>query len=806
MSKQYSSNDSSIVDNDGWQIAGKKNRKSPKHSGSSNNSPVTSSPRSRSTSTSPNVEYDSSYFEETKVNSSTSNHFKGKSQTSSGFFKSKYTNRPAYNNNNNNNRSRPKVPFYQCRDKEFIALIENNTLNSENINAYLDEIHNHDDLKTLSKNEYNAAIYDTLDKLLYSSIRRIYLRKNCILKYAELIKSIIDRLAEKKTEIEQTRKILGLNKIKNYNEASALMWLDDDVDFGIISMLLRYLFNKLYIHPFKPNSEGENLFNSLIVKFKTGNMSNEIFTQRYNLLLKTINSPQRSLIIQGVLNMLTDSLANNSAAMIKFKMLFLVNPEVFIRETLQHFIKTSNVAKVSATKYQGAVQYFRGKDDSNNSNNKGDMIRYADPMEIIYIPRFIEILENLFEDNCENESYCNIVNDLGLLPLFKNAVVPDRKLFFAMINDTIIKFCDPEDSSCILSGRIVNASPEIKEEEEEEDDESKQQTVNKTKNQLLAMAYLSSQLDKLNLCPGLINNVVGYYSNNSNIDDNSCLELCISALKFKPFEKEFYIKLLADRNSISSSNLHFVADIFEYQTIPVYAFGKPTIELLVECLQGSKTLQTETEQKIPVVKSNQIMSKSNQIASKSKKKRRTRAERSKASDNGFTDNSNKKITSSNTVPLPQIPLPSPVRISYSAPSTPANIITPLRDSKSIEFFSVSRFDDKVLVRDYEDILKDALYTLEGQLKSKSSSTVFKEVFDEVLDKSRNPSIVQKHVVGMIREIVRTIIDGGDTSKEDIQRLVEEAAEIVEEKKDELACVSVNYETIKKDITSYLNSK
>jgi hypothetical protein len=731
---------------------------------------------------------------------STSNGYKGKSLTS-GFFKNKFSNRPAYNNNNNNNnnnnRSRPKAPFYQCRDKEFIALVENNTLNSDNINAYLDEIHNHDDLKTLNKNEYNAAIYDTLDKLLYSSIKRIYLKKNCILKYAELIKSIIDRLAEKKTEIEQTRKILGLNKIKNYNEASALMWLDDDIDFNIISMLLRYLFNKLYIHPFKPNSEGENLFNSLIVKFKTGSMSTEIFTQRYNLLLKTINSSQRSLIIQGVLNVLTDSLANNSVAMIKFKMLFLVNPEVFIRETLQHFIKTSNVAKVSASKYQGAVQYFRGKDDPYNSNNKDDMIRYADPMEIIYIPRFIEILENLFEDNCKDESYCNIVNDLGLLPLFKNAAVPDRKLFFTMINDIIVKFCDPEDSSCILFGGIVNQSPEIK---EEEDCEGKQQSVNRTKNQLLAMAYLSSQLDKLNLCPDLINKVVGYYSNNSNIDDNSCLELCISALKFKPFEKEFYIKLLANRNSISSSNLHFVADILEYQTIPVYAFGKPTIELLVECLQSSKTLQRDTEQKISVVKSNQI-------ASKSKKKRRTRAERSKASDNSFTDNSNKKITSSNAVPLPQIPLPSPVRISYSAPSTPANIITPLRDSKSIEFFSVSRFDDKVLVHDYEDILKDALYTLEGQLKSKSksSSTVFKEVFDEVLDKSRNPSIVQKHVVGMIREIVRTIIDSSDTSKEDIQRLVEEAAEIVDEKKDELACVSVNYETIKKDITSYLNS-
>lgn len=651
------------------------------------------------------------------------------SSNSGNFFKSRFGPRKTP-------KPKREKAFYQLRDAEFIIKIEDGSLNSRNIFNHIKSITSHIDLSKMTPELTNQAIIDTLDKFLYSAIVRMNLKKTVMNDYIKLIKLIIDNLSER-----NKLKIGNYNKIKKFNEASGLMWLDDDVDFNAISIILKYLFDKLHTHPFKPNSQGENLFGSLITKFKSKTMAEKVFNERYSLLLESINSFQRKMMIQAVINKLTTGLAYNSESMIMFKMLFLINPVVFIQETIHYFLKNNN-------------NMFSSMDNA---------------VESLYAPKFIETLEALFIDYGDDEEYVQVVDSLSLTPLFKNATLINKDEFFNIISNIIIGYCDTNNKTCIVNF-------------EESDDQENNVSI---RARLLSLAYLVSELAKLDLCTGLVDNVVKLFKDNDKIKNNVCFDVCHCILKTRPLDPNAYIDLLKRHSEIGFSGVKLYA-LAEHLSkyCDIYKNNKAiTIDVILNCLQEIIDARKITEK---------VLESHSTPGTPSKNRKRRNKRRNKGNNN----------TSADLLFVPQEEQTiSSKSISMSAPVTPVNIVTPLRDSKNITYFSVTQFDEYV---EYEDLLDDVLMTINDQLSLGNHEEVFKNFFDEVLDKSRKPSVVKAHVTSMVREVVNTIIKLG-TDKKIIQQLIVDAANLVEEKKDDLPCVLVNYETIKVDITEYLDS-
>lgn len=651
-----------------------------------------------------------------------------KTSYSGKFFKSRYSSPKS-------TRQPRQIPsqeilFYKLRDKEFITGIENGSFNSKNILKHMTNIEKHDDLSKMTKELAERAVTDTFDKFLYSAIIRMNLKKHVMDDYVKLIVIIINKLRDR-----NEKKIGNYKTIKKFDEASGLMWLDDDIDPNAISLILKKLFNDLHTDPFKPNANNENLFGSLIAKLKKGTMSEEIFDTRYSLLLESINSVQRKRLIQAVINKITTDLAYNSESMIKFKMLFLINPAAFIQETLYYFLK-------------------------NNNNMYSNM---ENAVESLYAPKFVQTLENLFVDYSADKEYMQIVESLSLTPLFKNAQLINKDEFFTIVSNIIIGYCDTNNKTC-----IVNFG--------EDDDQENDVTI---RARLLSLAYLVSELAKLNLCENLVDNVVKLFKDNDKIKNNICFDVCHCILKTRPLNPNAYIDLLKRQNKSGfagvklytlAEHLSSYCDVYKNNQII-------NIDIILNCLQ--EIIDTKNTNKAELETCSAPSTPTKNRKRKNKKR-------------------NKHNNAINTVtPIVQ----QEKQLCMSAPSTPFNVISPRRDTNVVSYFPLtSKFDDSVV---YEDLSDEAIVIIKNQLRLDSDEKVFSDFFDEVLSKSRVPITVKTHVTNMVCEVIDAMVGLG-IKKDTIRRLIIDANRLVEEKKDDLPCVVINYDILKENITQHLD--
>lgn len=670
-----------------------------------------------------------------------------------------------YNSNNNTNKKQTedrklvevRKPFHQQRDRELCETIVKYLITFDNIEAYVDKMMNHPDLKHLSKTERDKAISSTLEKYMYSIIVRMRIttkaridsyveehpdRRDELIQgkdyvkrikddYIKLIKVLVDKVASHRKHIGD------YTAIKRYNEASAVMWINQDVaTLEEIADLLKYIFDKLETHPFKVNCEGENLFGSLIACFKKGDIPQNVFDERYSLLLESINDAQRKMIIQAVINKLTSSLSDNSESMVQFAMLFLINPKFFLEETLEYLL--------------------------GNSNNM--YANMEDPSKSCYIPKFVSVLCNLFAK--KSPQYLQIVEKLSLMPLFANTDQIPEDEFFKILHELIMSYCDPQSKYCLIN--------------EAEDGTN-------IRPKLLSLAYLVSELNHvvhIAQCKGLAENVIQAFCDNTMVHNDIRFDVCFSILKNKPFDITTVIKLLK-KGEIAQSRLYTLAEYLN-QFCAVFKTGaKISVKYLLECIEVNEPNVKINEPSVkinePSVKVNSPNAKINEPITKSKKKKNRRNKKAR------------KINCDVSLDMVDQKPVSPQRIIVE----PQRINSPvIRRPKS--YFSVNKFDETT---EYEEVLEDMIHELQTQIMTRNRDEIFMELFTEVLDKSRSENVVKTNVVKIVEIAIQKIFDSSVNNKESIMRVVNNYAEDLEDKMEDLPCVGKNYNILKEYITN-----
>jgi len=680
------------------------------------------------------------------------NRNKSTNNKKSGFFLSKYS-------NNYKTTQRTGKPFHQKCDREFYKAIEDKSLTISELINYVKNIPNNSEIIDSKPNETNKILTETYTKLLYSSITRIkYYKDNS--EYVKLIELLVDKLSE-------IKKIGNLVNVTRYNEASALMWLDNDIDIDLIKKLLKYLFDKLEIHPFKENIDGENLFGSLITKCERKEISDSVFDARYRLLINNITISQRSKIIKSVINKLSDKLPENCETVIKFKMLFIINPKNFIMETFKIF-------------------------SENNNNSFSNM---KDIAKTVYAPAFVKLLCNLFVD--ENEESIKIITKLGLEPLFTSYTIIREDDFFNLIKNFLIAFFQINEQIC-----IVNFTHEC------------DQNNNVLKSKLLSISYVISELENVGKCEGLSIIVTKLLCENNTISNDLCFDMCHNILGEKRFSPDIYMQIFKRHGQFSTSKL-FTMETYLKQITKEINFGNdiPTIDLILHYLNlikkniddtnisnnanndnnndniniiNSDTNNNDTNNNNNNNNTNNISNTNNNKINKKRKKRnnRNKKNRSYVSEyNNIIEKDNKNIIEEKK----ELVVESMNKIKYE------------------KFYSVDKFDNFC---EFDDLTTEVLEVFNTQIRTRDYLLLFTSFIDETLEKSRDITIVDKYVKKIVLQVLNNLLDVRkkvvlDTI-ETIRRMINNY-EIDEDKKEDLPCIEKNFKTIKIEIIKYLDN-
>ena len=679
----------------------------------------------------------------------------------------------------------PRFCKHLCKSfrNDFGIKIKNNLLTSENIDEYMVNIKTHHNFTKHNLNPIDAATYfvDIIEFLLGEAAELMHYRMNDLSDYVELVKKIIDKLS--------VIKKFGKHEIRTYNVTNYLLWIEPQVPINCIVELYSYANLKLKTHPFKENGRNETAFSSLVARFKKndkkfGPMSLETFNERHELIKNSIDFKQRKLIIQSVVNMITENKICTN--LIKFKMLFLINPESFAKEVIDVFLDNCN-------------SVFAGMKNAT---------------ETLYVPKFIEMLDDLFVDYSNNVEYNKTLVELGLDKLFAETIPMSQHELLNLFDLTLVKYFDTSSDHCIINF-----------------DENFNQESSKTRSQLLSLAYLIAAFKKVNTQNNNITQIIiDLLLDNKVININILLDVCRcmtrnnNCLRINTYIIILERILSHPEINIKTDRLYQIAEDLNPLKEVFKIIDQATSEHQLKIMESNNNLKlSDPLLNLPIIKrcsillnamyelksENDIKKSSNSPKSLLTKAQRKKLNRKNRRNNNENDEIKITITNSNYSPKPNFAPLLSISMAASLPSSTFAPVSVSHSYKSVSFFDkLSKFDNSV---SYEDEFDNAMSIIKEQLKKNRYSDVFNSYFDEILTKSRKgEEIVKTQVFILIKEFLDFVMnlknDDGTpvATKEGILDVVNTYSELLEDKKEDLACIEENYNIIKAEIENYFN--